>query len=86
MNPNQLRHYGIEGQDNSYHPSDPMVIRKEDADEGDFVACLKSWGMDIYLDTWTPTDRDLEEYPKVVMTSSRQWDPQKVKFPGITGL
>ena len=51
MNPNQLRHYGIEVQDNPYHPSDPIVIRKEDADEGDFVACLKSQGMDINLDT-----------------------------------
>jgi hypothetical protein len=86
MDPNQLIHYGIEVQDNPYHPTDPMVIRKEDADEGDFVACLKSQDTDIYLDTWTPTDMDLEEYPKVIMTSSRQWDPYKVKFPGMSEM
>ena len=51
MNSNQLRYYGIEIQGNPYHPSDPMVIRKEDANEGDFVACLKLQGTDIYFDT-----------------------------------
>ena len=29
MNPNQLRHFGIEVQDNPYH-RDPMIIRKDD--------------------------------------------------------
>ena len=83
MNPNQLRHYGVEIQDNPYN-SHPMLIRKEDSDEGDFVACLKSQGTNIYIDTWTPTDKDLQEYPQVVLTSPRPWDPYKVKFPGIS--
>ena len=83
MNPNQLRHYGVEIQDNPYD-SHPMLIRKEDSDEGDFVACLKSQGTNIYIDTWTPTDKDLQEYPQVVLTSPRPWDPYEVKFPGIS--
>lgn len=44
MNPNQLRHYGIEVQDHPYHPTNPIVIRTEDIDEGDFVVCLRSQG------------------------------------------
>ena len=83
MNPNQLRHYGVEVQDNPYDPR-PMIIRKEDPDDGDFVACLKSQGTNIYIDTWTPTDKDLRNYPQVVLTSSRTWDPYEVKFPGIS--
>ena len=70
MNPNQLRHFGIEVQDNPYSSS-PMVVKKDDK-EDDFVACLKSMGTNIYLDTWTPTDADLQEYPHIVLTSDIQ--------------
>ena len=59
MNPNQLRDFGIEVQDNPYS-SEPMVIRKDDNEEG-FVACLRSQGTNIFIETWTPTDRDLFE-------------------------
>lgn len=83
MNPNQLQHYGIEVQDNPYDPH-LMLIRKEDSDEGDFLACLKSQGTNIYIDTWTPTDKDLQEYPQVVLTSPRPWDLYEVKFLGIS--
>ena len=58
MNPNQLRHFGVTVQDNPYSNS-PMVIQKDTNDE-EFVACLKSTGTNIYIDTWTPTDRDLQ--------------------------
>ena len=81
MNPNQLRHHGIEVQDNPYH-RDPMVIKKEDEDEG-FIACLKSEGTNIFIDTWTPRDKDLAEYPHIVLTSSSEWNPQEVMFPQL---
>ena len=54
-------------QDNPYSSS-PMVVKKDDKEE-EFVACLKSSGTNIYLDTWTPTDADLQEYPHFVLTS-----------------
>ena len=38
MNPNQLRSYGVEVQDNPFS-SHPMVVEKS-GDEQDFVACL----------------------------------------------
>ena len=81
MNPNQLRHFGIEVQDNPYH-QDPMTIHKDDDEEG-FIACLKSSGTNIFIDTWTPTNTDLQRYRKVVMTSPNQWNPEVVKFPGL---
>ena len=28
----------------------------------------------------------MEEYQKAIMTSSRQWDPYKVQFPGMSEL
>ena len=83
-NPNQLRDYGIEVQDNPY-AREPMFIRKDDEDEK-FVVCLKSSGTNIFMDTWTPTDSDLSEYPHIVLTSSEPWNPYLVRFPGISEL
>ena len=84
MNPNQLRHFGIEVQDNPFH-KDPIIIRKEE-DSGGFVACLKSSGTNIFIDTWTPSERDLSEYPQIVLTDSEPWNPHIVSFPGISEL
>ena len=81
LNPNQLRHYGVHVNDNPYG-QEQMLIRKDDLDgEEDFVASLKSQGTVIYIDTWTPTDKDLSEFPHVVLTSPKEWDPHKVEFP-----
>ena len=49
MNPNQLRNYGINVQDNPYI-SHPMVVEKSD-DNQDFVACLQSEGTNIFINT-----------------------------------
>jgi len=63
------------------------MIKKDDPDrDEDFVAILKSQGTVIYIDTWTPTDDDLNELPHVVLTSSKEWDPQKVSFPCSSDL
>ena len=48
MNPNQLRDYGIEVEDNPYN-GEPMVIRK--VGEDDFVAGFKTKGTNIYINT-----------------------------------
>ena len=81
LNPNQLRDYGVEVQDNPYH-RDPMIIRSgSDLDQDSFIACLRLEGMTIYIDTWTPTTKDLENYPHVILTSNLPWNPHKVRFP-----
>ena len=81
MNPNQQRHYGIKVEDNPYDSS-PMTIHK-DGEDGDFVACLRSDGTDIFINTWTPTHQDLEQYKHIVLTSPNEWNPRKVVFPSI---
>jgi len=81
LNPNQLRHFGVNVEDNPYCGRQ-MRIEKSDPDhDDDFVAILKSQGTVIYFDTWTPTDADLNELPHIVLTSPREWDPQRVTFP-----
>ena len=84
MNPNQLRDYGVDVQDNPYH-LDPMVIRKDD-DEGGFIACLKTKGTNVYIDTWTPTDKDLSECRHITLTSPHEWEPEQVQMPSATSM
>ena len=62
-----------------------MIIRKYTKEE-EFVACLQSQGTNIFIDTWTPTQQDLQMYPHIVLTSERLWNPQHVQFPGTTRL
>mmetsp|Transcript_16579 Transcript_16579/g.25067 ORF Transcript_16579/g.25067 Transcript_16579/m.25067 type:complete len:243 (-) Transcript_16579:3911-4639(-) len=83
-NPNQFRHFGVHVQDNPFD-EDPMVIRQE-YDDISFVACLKSEGTDIFIETWTPSLNDLNNLPHVVLTSPDNWNPSEVKLPGISEL
>ena len=72
FNPNQLRHFGTQVQDNPYDTR-PMSLSTCD---GNFTACLQSKGTDIFLTTWAPTQRDpLERYPRIVLCASQAWNP-----------
>ena len=77
LNPNQLRHHGIEVQDNPYSLEPMTIVSHEDG----FCACLESSGTNIYLKTWTPSQEDLEIYPHIQLSSPEHWDPRTVKFP-----
>ena len=81
-NPNQFRDYGTKVQDNPYDGR-PMTIEAQY--EGlDFIECLRLQGTNIFLDTWTPSPQDLSQYPRVVLTSPKPWDPDQVQFPGLS--
>ena len=80
INPNQLRHHRTVVQDNPYS-DEPMHITSAD---GEFMACLQSQGTTVYLDTWSLTDRDLENLPHIQITSWHQWNPHNVEFPGTS--
>jgi hypothetical protein len=54
--------------------------------ENTFTACLDSVGADIFLKTWAPSDADLRMHPHVVSSSSAQWSPKLVRFPGTSHL
>ena len=66
INPNQCRHYGALVQDNPYHTDEPMSITSPDEE---FIACLQSEGTTVFIDTWYPTQKDLESFPRIKMTS-----------------
>lgn len=77
INQNQLRHFGVDVQDNPYADS-PLYIRSEDAG---FTLPLQTNGTNIFADTRTPTQRELDECPQIVLSSPQPWDPQNVCFP-----
>ena len=49
--------------------------------EREFAACLQSIGTVMFLDTWFPTQSDLESYPHIELTSRQHWSPHKIEFP-----
>ena len=77
VNPNQCRHFGAEIQDNPYHADIPMTITSPN---DEFVPCLQSEGTVVFLDTWFPSQLDLESYPHVKMTSRHHWNPHQIQF------
>ena len=81
LNPNQLRSFGMLVKDDPLALDKPISIESEN---GDDVLPLHIEGTIIYLDTWTPTDKDLSKFPHITMTSSHPWNPSKVQFPNTS--
>ena len=77
INPNQLRHYGVEVQDNPYSNS-PLFIKNEDSS---FGMELQTSGTTIFAHTFSPTQQELEDNPHIVLSSPHQWDPHTIEFP-----
>jgi hypothetical protein len=78
LNPNQLRHYGIQVQDNPYHASQGMYLSTED---GNITIPLQSTRTTIYLDTRSPTDNELQECQHIQYTSKQDWNSNAICFP-----
>ena len=55
-----------------------MSIASEDET---FITCLQSEGTILYLDTWCPTQKDLESFPHFELTSRQHWNPHQIQFP-----
>ena len=77
INPNQLRHYGTQVQDNPVSDL-PLSIITED---NEFSMELKMAGTIIYADTHTPTDNELRTCKHITLSSPHQWNPHNVTFP-----
>jgi hypothetical protein len=77
VNPNQLRAFGIDVYDNPYNMN-PMGIQLTDNKR------LPFWsdGSTIYFTTWSPTDKEMNTYEHVVVTSDLPWDPHSLVMPG----
>ena len=80
INPNQLRHYGIDVQDNPVSDL-PLYIMTA---EKDFNMELLIQGTTIFANTYTPSDVELNTFPHVVLSSPQPWDPHNVVFKQTT--
>ena len=69
VNPNQLRAYGVSIQDNPFDTK-PLSITTDDVSVN-----LYSEGMIISGDTRTPTESELGQLPRLILTSLHDWDP-----------
>ena len=76
INPNQLRHFGTDVQDNPSSPL-PLSIITEDRE---FCMELLMEGTIIYANTHTPTDTELKECPHIILSSPHPWNPHSVRF------
>ena len=79
VNPNQLRAYGVSVQDNPFDAK-PLSITTDDASVE-----LYSEGTLICGDTLTPTESELSQLPRLILTSPHDWDPHNVCFPSCSG-
>ena len=77
VNQNQLRYFGTKVQDNPYSDI-PMHIRTEDSS---FSMKLESQGTTIFANTFAPTDKELDDNPRIVLSSDHAWNPHNVQFP-----
>ena len=78
VNPNQLRAYGVDIQDN------PFMSTLLAISDQDYAISLYSQGTIICGDTRSPTEQDLATLPRMIMTSPHEWDPHNVAFPSCS--
>ena len=78
VNPNQLRAYGVSVQDNPFDTK-PLSITTDDVSVE-----LYSEGTIICGDTRTPTESELSQLPRLILTSLHDWDPHNVCFPSCS--
>ena len=79
VNPNQLRAYGVSVQDNPFDTK-PLSITTDDVS-----VKLYSEGMIICGDTRTPTESEMSQLPRLILTSPHDWDPHNVCFLSCSG-
>jgi hypothetical protein len=77
INPNQLRHYGTKVQDDPTSPHPLSIITADD----EFSMELSMQGTIVLAPTHTPSQKELEECPHIILSSHKQWNPLTVKFP-----
>ena len=75
VNPNQLQAYGVNVQDNPFDTK-PLSITTDEASVELYLE-----GTIICGDTRTPTEPELSQLPRLILTSPHDWDPHNVCFP-----
>ena len=77
INPNQLRHNGTKVQDGPTSPHPLSIITADD----EFSMELSMQGTIVLAPIHTPSQKELEECPHIILSSHKPWNPLTVKFP-----
>jgi hypothetical protein len=75
LNPNQLHFYGVSVYDNPFDSTNPLSIEHDDV-----TIPLAISGTNIFLDTRTPTQHELNNCPHLHLTCKTEWNPQTVRL------
>ena len=75
LNQNQLRYNGVMVQDNPFDTTKPLSITHSDLS----IPLLLS-GTNIFLETRTPSQQELDNCPHVHLTCDSEWNPQTVRL------
>ena len=78
INPNQIRHNGIDYWDNPYDGQRGLNI---DIDRGPIIEMALD-GTKVSFSSRAPTRHELDTCEYIEMTSNLNWDPQNVKLGG----
>ena len=82
INPNQLRHFGIDVCDNPYS-KDGIYIHEP---ESQVTVPLHSRGTILYANSHAPTDQELQQCKHIVLTSPGLWNPNTVKLGDVSSV
>ena len=69
INPNQVRAYGIDVNDNPFNTDTPLGI-----DCNEVFIPLDTRGMVVHFESWVPMDDELKHLP-VILLMADEWDP-----------
>jgi len=75
LNQNQLRYHGVTVNDNPFDRDNPLSI-----EHSELTVPLQTSGTNIFLDTHTPTQHELDTCPHIHLTSESEWNPQTVRL------
>ena len=81
INPNQLRHFGVEFWDNPYDNRQPMeIVPMEDVSP----IPLMTEGTKVFISTRTPTEDELNTLQHVHLTDNAPWNPREINMSGAS--
>jgi len=75
LNPNQLRFHGVSVHDNPFDAHNPLSIKHDD-----IAIPLSITGTNIFLNTHTPSQHELDTCPHIHLTSKAEWNPHTVRL------
>jgi hypothetical protein len=81
LNQNQIQYNGISVWDNPFNHSNPLSIEHPDV----LIPLLTS-GTNIFIDTRTPTQHELDSCPHIHLTCDSKWNPQTVNLASIRSV